>query len=34
LLPAPDDLIADLHGTQAYRANLVRVLTARAVAAC
>jgi len=27
------DLIADLHGTAAYRANLVKVLTGRAVAA-
>jgi len=27
------DMISDLHGTPAYRANLVRVLTARAVAA-
>ncbi|NJM82731.1 MAG: xanthine dehydrogenase family protein subunit M [Tabrizicola sp.] len=27
------DMIADLHGTPAYRANLVKVLTARAVAA-
>lgn len=27
------DLIADLHGTPAYRANLVKVLTGRAVAA-
>lgn len=32
LKPAPDDMIADLHGTKAYRANLVRVMTARAVA--
>jgi carbon-monoxide dehydrogenase medium subunit len=30
---AADDMIGDLHGTPAYRANLVRVLTARAVAA-
>lgn len=30
---AADEMIADLHGTQAYRANLVKVLTARAVAA-
>jgi carbon-monoxide dehydrogenase medium subunit len=29
----PEGLISDLHGTPAYRANLVRVLTARAVAA-
>lgn len=28
-----DDLISDLHGSAAYRANLVRVLTQRAVAA-
>jgi len=28
----PDGLIGDLHGTPDYRANLVRVLTARAVA--
>ena len=27
------DMIGDLHGTQAYRANLVKVLTGRAVAA-
>jgi aerobic carbon-monoxide dehydrogenase medium subunit len=27
------DMIADLHGTKAYRANLVRVMTGRAVAA-
>jgi carbon-monoxide dehydrogenase medium subunit len=27
------DMISDLHGTAAYRANLVRVLTGRAVAA-
>lgn len=30
---AAGDMIADLHGTQAYRANLVRVLTKRAVSA-
>ncbi|MCW1920650.1 xanthine dehydrogenase family protein subunit M [Rhodobacter sp. KR11] len=30
---SPDGLIADLHGTPAYRANLVAVMTARAVAA-
>jgi carbon-monoxide dehydrogenase medium subunit len=30
---AADEMISDLHGTQAYRANLVKVLTARAVAA-
>ena len=28
-----DDLIADLHGSAAYRANLVKVLTGRAVSA-
>lgn len=28
-----DDMITDLHGTAAYRANLVKVLTKRAVAA-
>ena len=28
------DLISDLHGTAEYRANLVKVLTGRAVAAC
>lgn len=28
-----DDMIGDLHGTPAYRANLVKVLTGRAVAA-
>ncbi len=27
----PTDMISDLHGTPAYRANLVKVLTARAV---
>ena len=33
-LSVPEDgMIADLHGTAAYRANLVRVLTGRAVAA-
>ncbi len=30
---AADGMISDLHGTPEYRANLVRVLTARAVAA-
>ncbi|MGY6634102.1 MAG: FAD binding domain-containing protein [Alkalilacustris sp.] len=30
---APDGMIDDLHGTPEYRAHLVRVLTARAVAA-
>ncbi len=29
-----DGLLSDLHGTPAYRANLVRVLTRRAVAGC
>jgi carbon-monoxide dehydrogenase medium subunit len=29
----PSDMIADLHGTPAYRANLVKVLTGRAVTA-
>lgn len=29
----PDGMISDLHGTAAYRANLVKVLTKRAVAA-
>jgi carbon-monoxide dehydrogenase medium subunit len=29
----PSDMIADLHGTPAYRANLVKVLTGRAIAA-
>ena len=29
-----DGLISDLHGTPEYRANLVKVLTARAVADC
>jgi carbon-monoxide dehydrogenase medium subunit len=29
----PSDMIADLHGTAAYRANLVKVLTGRATAA-
>ncbi len=28
------DMISDLHGTSEYRANLVKVLTARTVAAC
>ncbi len=31
---SPTGMIGDLHGTPAYRANLVRVLAARAVAAC
>jgi carbon-monoxide dehydrogenase medium subunit len=30
---AADGMIGDLHGTPAYRANLVKVLTRRAVAA-
>lgn len=30
---APDNMIADLHGTQDYRAHLVKVMTKRAVAA-
>lgn len=30
----PAELISDLHGTQAYRANLISVLTKRAVKAC
>ncbi len=29
----PSDMIADLHGAQAYRANLVKVITGRAVTA-
>jgi carbon-monoxide dehydrogenase medium subunit len=29
-----DDLIEDLHGSPAYRANLIRVMAARAVADC
>ncbi len=31
LVVSPQDMITDLHGTAAYRANLVRVLTKRAV---
>lgn len=34
LTASPDNLISDLHGTPEYRANLVKVLTKRAVAAC
>ncbi|MEZ5755370.1 MAG: xanthine dehydrogenase family protein subunit M [Paracoccaceae bacterium] len=33
LTVSSDDMIGDLHGTPAYRANLVKVLTKRAVAA-
>ncbi|MGL4309071.1 MAG: FAD binding domain-containing protein [Paracoccaceae bacterium] len=33
LTASADDLIADLHGTAAYRANLIKVLTKRAAAA-
>ena len=33
LAVAAPEMIGDLHGTQAYRANLVKVLTGRAVAA-
>jgi aerobic carbon-monoxide dehydrogenase medium subunit len=33
LTVAPTDMIADLHGSAAYRANLVKVLTGRAVQA-
>ena len=29
-----DELLSDLHGTPAYRANLIRVMTRRAVAGC
>jgi len=32
--PAADGMIADLHGSAAYRAHLVAVMTKRAVAAC
>lgn len=31
---ASDDMISDLHGTADYRANLVKVMTARAVSSC
>lgn len=34
LAVSPDGMISDLHGSAAYRANLVKVLTKRAVAAC
>ena len=30
---APGDMIEDLHGSKAYRAHLVKVMTSRAVAA-
>jgi aerobic carbon-monoxide dehydrogenase medium subunit len=33
LIVSPKDMINDLHGTAAYRANLVKVLTKRAVEA-
>lgn len=32
--PAAEGMIADLHGSAAYRAHLVQVMTKRAVAAC
>ena len=32
--PDPEEMISDLHGDGAYRAHLVGVMTARAVAAC
>ncbi|SFL90410.1 FAD binding domain-containing protein [Shimia aestuarii] len=32
--PGADGMISDLHGTAAYRAHLIAVLTKRAVAAC
>ena len=32
--PAAEGMIADLHGSAAYRAHLVSVMTKRAVAAC
>lgn len=31
---SPDGLIEDIHGTPRYRANLIKVMTKRAVAAC
>lgn len=33
LVVAPDNMLADLHGSAAYRANLVKVMAKRAVAA-
>ncbi len=33
LTVSPEDMISDLHGSAAYRANLVKVLTGRAVSA-
>ena len=30
---APDDMIQDLHGSKAYRAHMVKVMTSRAVTA-
>ena len=33
LTVSPQDMIKDLHGSKAYRANLVKVLTGRAVKA-
>jgi len=32
--PSADGMIADLHGSAAYRAHLISVMTKRAVAAC
>ncbi|MEM0988420.1 MAG: xanthine dehydrogenase family protein subunit M [Pseudomonadota bacterium] len=32
--PSADDMIGDIHGTPAYRAHLVQVMTKRAVIAC
>jgi len=31
--PSADGMISDLHGTGAYRAHLIKVMTARAIAA-